>query len=91
MLGAQVLGIVTIITWTVLMSTIILKILDLTMGLRIPLNEELLGSDIVEHAVGDVEYDKKTRKLRLAWIMMKRPFSSKVLHHGSLFHRLFGE
>ncbi len=64
MLGAQVLGIVTIISWTVLMSTMILKILDLTMGLRIPLNEELLGSDIVEHAVGDVEYDKKTRKLR---------------------------
>ena len=40
-----------------------LKVIDLTIGLRVPLEEELLGADIVEHNVGDASYDKITRTL----------------------------
>ena len=44
-------------------SFILLKAIDLVIGLRVPLEEELLGADIVEHNVGDASYDKVTRTL----------------------------
>ncbi len=34
------------------------------MGLRIPLSEEMLGADLVEHAVGNVWYDKKSKQVQ---------------------------
>ena len=45
--------------WAGLTSFILLKVIDLSYGLRVPLEHEILGADIVEHAVGDVVYDKK--------------------------------
>lgn len=63
LLGVQVLGIVCIGSWAAASAFVILKVIDLTVGLRIPLEEELLGADIVEHGVGDVAYDKATKRL----------------------------
>ena len=37
--------------------------MDVTIGLRVPLQQEILGADLVEHAVGDIEYDKKQNKV----------------------------
>ena len=45
------------------MAYILLKLVDLTIGLRVPLQQEILGADLVEHAVGDIEYDKKHNKV----------------------------
>ena len=63
LLGVQLLGVVSISAWTAVTAFILLKAIDLTVGLRIPLEEELLGADIVEHGVGDVTYDKVTKQL----------------------------
>ena len=63
MLGVQVAGIVTIITWSFVMAFILLKSVDLIIGLRVSLQHEILGADLIEHAVGDIEYDKKTNSI----------------------------
>ena len=49
--------------WSIIMAYILLKLVDLTIGLRVPLQQEILGADLVEHAVGDIEYDKKQNKV----------------------------
>ena len=50
---------VSLVTWSALVSFLLLKLIDLTIGLRVTLHHELLGADIVEHGVGEVEYIKK--------------------------------
>ena len=64
MLGVQVLAVVSITAWTVVIAFILLKAIDATIGLRVPLVEELLGSDIVEHVIGHIEYDKESKQVR---------------------------
>lgn len=59
----QALTVVSLTGWTLVTSYIILKLIDLTLGLRIPLHEELLGADIVEHGIGDGIYDRSTGRL----------------------------
>ena len=41
-----------------------LKLIDLTIGLRVSLEQEILGADLTEHAVGDAEYVKKIKILK---------------------------
>ena len=41
-----------------------LKLIDLTIGLRVSLEQEILGADLTEHAVGDAEYVKKMHILK---------------------------
>ena len=60
--------------WTVIIAYIILKGIDVIMGLRVPLHEELLGADLVEHSMGNREYDKKTRQIRCT-------VTGRVLNH----------
>ncbi|XP_077988596.1 putative ammonium transporter 2 [Glandiceps talaboti] len=61
-LGIQTLAVVSIIIWTSVLSIIVFVLIDLTIGLRLPLNEELLGSDIVEHGLhSNISYDKSSR------------------------------
>ncbi|ESO88327.1 hypothetical protein LOTGIDRAFT_126447, partial [Lottia gigantea] len=50
-LGVQTLAVVTLTVWTLFTSFFFLKIIDLVMGLRVPLEEEILGADIVEHGI----------------------------------------
>lgn len=45
------------------MSVVFLKLIQITVGLRVSLEEEIIGADIVEHAIGGVFYNKKTRMI----------------------------
>ncbi len=48
-LSVQALGVVATIIWSALFSFIILKIIDVTIGLRVNIDEETQGLDIVLH------------------------------------------
>ncbi|KAL5008844.1 hypothetical protein ScPMuIL_014425 [Solemya velum] len=62
-LGIQALAVLAITVWTVVLAVIFLKVIDFVLGIRMPLVEELIGADIVEHGIGEIIYDKKHRKL----------------------------
>ncbi|ELU09794.1 hypothetical protein CAPTEDRAFT_169940 [Capitella teleta] len=49
LLGVQALSVVLIGSWTLVTSGVSLKVLDLTIGLRLTPEEEERGADIVEH------------------------------------------
>ena len=51
MLGVQTVAAVVIIIWSVVTSFIVLKLIDLTIGLRLTLEQELYGADYCEHNV----------------------------------------
>ncbi|CAC5366114.1 amt [Mytilus coruscus] len=51
LLGVQTMAAVTIIIWSVVTSFIVLKLIDMTIGLRLTLEEELYGADYCEHNV----------------------------------------
>ncbi|XP_063435834.1 putative ammonium transporter 3 [Mytilus trossulus] len=51
LLGVQTMAAVAIIIWSVVTSFIVLKFIDLTIGLRLTLEEELYGADYCEHNV----------------------------------------
>ena len=63
LLGVQALGFAAIAGWTVLSSFIMLKIIDFFVPLRMPLEAELLGADVVEHGLGDIEYIKSASSI----------------------------
>ncbi|XP_070542959.1 putative ammonium transporter 2 [Ptychodera flava] len=63
MLGIQSLAILTVSAWTLITAFLLLKALDATIGLRVPLHEELLGADLVEHNLNG-SYDKTSGELR---------------------------
>ena len=65
LLGVQLLAAVTIIIWTGVTSFIILKTIDIIIGLRVSSEQETLGADLVEHDVGngDFTYDKVTNQI----------------------------
>lgn len=50
-LGVQVLGVVAVVTWVVITMTIIFKITDKVVGLRVPAEIEIDGLDIHEHGL----------------------------------------
>ncbi|CAH1252753.1 Hypp1002 [Branchiostoma lanceolatum] len=52
LLGIQVLAVASQIAWTVVTAYLILKLVDVTVGLRVPLDKEILGADYCEHGVG---------------------------------------
>lgn len=63
LLGVQLLAIISIVTWTAFWSVVCFKLLEITIGLRVPLHEEILGADIVEHSLNGT-YDRKTGEWR---------------------------
>ncbi|XP_022103038.1 putative ammonium transporter 2 isoform X2 [Acanthaster planci] len=63
LLGIQALAIVSIGSWTAVTSFVLLKLIDVTLGLRVPLHEEILGADLVEHSINGT-YDKNSREWR---------------------------
>lgn len=67
LLGVQILATVSIVAWTLLTSYICLKCIDLTIGLRVSLEHEILGADLVEHNVGSGECSYDKVKDRLTW------------------------
>ena len=71
LLGIQLLAAVVLIVWTAVSSFIILKLIDLTIGLRVSLQHEILGADIIEHGVGQVEYIKKSNILKFNGMILQ--------------------
>ena len=51
LLGTQLLGVVTVLAWTVVTMTIIFKVIDMTIGLRVSEEEEIVGLDSKEHGL----------------------------------------
>jgi Amt family ammonium transporter len=51
LLGIQVLGVAAVIAWVAITMTIIFKVLNKTVGLRVTEEEELSGLDINEHGL----------------------------------------
>lgn len=43
LLRTQLLGVVTVLAWTVVTMTIIFKVIDMTIGLRVSEEEEIVG------------------------------------------------
>ena len=71
LLGIQLLAAVVLIVWTAASSFFILKLIDLTIGLRVSLQHEILGADIIEHGVGQVEYIKKSNILKFNGMILQ--------------------
>lgn len=51
LLGVQILAIVCISTWSAVCSLVLLSIIKKTVGLRMSLEDEILGADYVEHGL----------------------------------------
>ncbi len=49
LLGIQTLGVVAVIAWVAITMTIVFKVIDKTIGLRVSPEEEILGLDSTEH------------------------------------------
>ena len=64
LLGVQAVAVISITIWAIGISYILLKVIDVTIGLRVPLQQEILGADLVEHAVGAMEYCKRTNAVK---------------------------
>ena len=50
-LGLQLLGVITVLAWTAVTMTIVFKVIDKTVGLRVSEEEEIVGLDIKEHGL----------------------------------------
>lgn len=57
LLGIQALGAVTIVTYAVVMMTIVFQVIKHTIGLRASAEEEILGMDISEHGLSSAYAD----------------------------------
>ena len=51
MLGVQILGVLAVIAWVVVTMTIVFKMIDKTIGLRVSPAEEIMGLDKPEHGL----------------------------------------
>ena len=56
-LGVQLLGIVAIVAYTVVVMTIVFKVIDKLVGLRVPAEVEIEGLDIAEHGLASAYAD----------------------------------
>ena len=50
-LGLQLLGIITVLAWTAVTMTVVFKLIDMTIGLRVSEEEEIVGLDSKEHGL----------------------------------------
>ena len=50
-LSLQLLGVITVLAWTAVTMTIVFKVIDKTVGLRVSEEEEIVGLDIKEHGL----------------------------------------
>ena len=68
LLGVQTLGVVSVIAWVVVTTTVLFKAIDATLGLRVTEEEEVVGLDKLEHgltsAYADFAKASTVRKLK---------------------------
>lgn len=50
-LGIQLIGVISVLTWTAMTMTIVFKLIDKTVGLRVSEEEEIEGLDVKEHGL----------------------------------------
>ena len=50
-LGIQLIGVVTVLAWTAVTMIIVFKLIDITIGLRVSEEEEIIGLDSREHGL----------------------------------------
>ena len=50
-LGIQLIGVISVLTWTAVTMTIVFKLIDKTVGLRVSEEEEIEGLDVKEHGL----------------------------------------
>tara|TARA_B100001564_G_scaffold270318_1_gene231929 strand:+ start:566 stop:2092 length:1527 start_codon:yes stop_codon:yes gene_type:complete len=62
LLGIQLLEILSISLWTIIMSYIFFKLIDIIVGLRISEEEELIGADIIYHIIENNEIETEINK-----------------------------
>ena len=55
--GVQCLGVVTVIAWVVVTTTVLFKVIDATLGLRVTEEEEVVGLDKLEHGLSSAYAD----------------------------------
>ncbi|KAK6179623.1 hypothetical protein SNE40_011939 [Patella caerulea] len=100
LLGVQCLAVVSIIAWSAIVSFINLKILDLTIGLRVDIEDELLGADIYEHMCYPPGFDledakksihKRVAKDRMFGFIKAKPKEKEVTTDGSSCMCFFGK
>ena len=51
LLGVQILGVAAVIAWVVVTMTIVFKLIEKTIGLRVTAEEEIMGLDKLEHGL----------------------------------------
>ncbi|MGM9530947.1 ammonium transporter, partial [Intestinibacter sp.] len=57
LLGVQCLGVVAVIAWVVATTTVLFKVIDATLGLRVTEEEEVVGLDKLEHGLSSAYAD----------------------------------
>lgn len=50
-LGIQIVGVLAVFAWTAIMAFVILKIIKVTVGIRVDTNAEIVGLDRTEHGI----------------------------------------
>ncbi|MGN1031854.1 MAG: ammonium transporter, partial [Intestinibacter sp.] len=55
--GVQCLGVVAVIAWVVVTTTVLFKVIDATLGLRVTEEEEIVGLDKLEHGLTNAYAD----------------------------------
>ena len=70
LLGVQCLGVLAVMTWVLVTTTILFKAIDATLGLRVSEEEEIVGLDKLEHGLSSAYADfakaSTVRKLKTA-------------------------
>lgn len=51
LLGTQLIGVISVIAWVAVTMTIVFKVIQKTIGLRVSESEEIIGLDIEEHGI----------------------------------------
>ena len=51
LLGIQLIGVISVIVWVAVTMTIVFKVIEKTVGLRVSESEEIIGLDIEEHGI----------------------------------------
>jgi len=87
-LGAQTAAIFSILAWTLVTAYLLLKIIDLTLGLRLSEEEETIGPDACEHGVY-THVDKELMDLGEGLLEGKKDLTSFVdaSQHDEAFRR----
>ena len=86
MLGVQTLACLAIAAWTAILSFLLLKLVDLIFGLRVSLDDEILGADLVEHGVnsGELPGDEEEQRQYVRLMMQRLGESVRGEGDGSL-------